>query len=635
GDRFDPKSETFKHYGKSDGFLGIENDQNAICKANDGTIWFGTVNGLIRFDPALDKPNLKPPITVIENIELFYSDFDYSSYADSIDGFSGLPLHMRLNYRKNHLTFKYVGVSHISSERVMYKYMLENFDEEWNPVTNSTSATYTNISPPKYFFKVLSANNDGKWNENPATVEFTILPPFWQTAWFRFLGIAFITGFIYGLFWWRLRRIKLQKSRLEKLVESKTQELMEEAEERKKAQLKAEEADKLKTAFLANMSHEIRTPVNSIIGFSDLLKETDVDDETRKVYLTHIINGGSTLLSLINDIIDISRIEAGQLRIANEACNLSGIVRELFPAFFEQLKKRNKSEVELRISAGVNGSGPLVYSDPIRLRQIITNLLSNSMKFTDSGYIEYGFELKLPGQVKFFVKDTGIGIPVEKQDIIFERFRQVEETYTRNYEGTGLGLAISKKLVNLMGGDMWMESVPGQGSTFYFTLPYKEVEFDNSIFVNLTPQMQKDDLTGITILVVEDEISNFHLIENYMNRWHVNIIHTTEGEDAVEKFRIRQQEIGLVLMDIKIQGMDGYEATREIKKISKSVPVVAQTAYAMTDEREKCLSAGCDDYISKPYTRQQLFEIIYKNLVVYNKLAADNLIQDVADTGEK
>lgn len=628
-DRFDPDSETFKHYGKSDGFLGIENNQNSVYKDKDGIIWFGTINGLIRFDPSLDRQNTVPPVTVIEDIRLFYNPIDYSKYSDTLDRFSGLPHHMNLTYRNNHLTFNYVGISHVASDKVTYKYKLENFDEDWNPVTKSTIATYTNIPPGDYFFKVMAANNDGFWDEEPAILSFTISPPFWQTAWFRFIGAVFIVGLVYGLFWWRLRRIKAQKAKLELLVESKTQELIAEAGERKKAQMKAEEADKLKTAFLANMSHEIRTPVNSIIGFSDLLKDTEVDEESRKLYLTHIINGGNTLLKLINDIIDISRIEAGQIRIADEACNLSGIIRELFPVFFEQLKKRNKDSVELRISAGVNGSGPLIYSDPVRLRQIMTNLLSNAMKFTDSGYIEYGFELKLPGQIKFFVKDTGIGIPPEKQEIIFERFRQVEETYTRNYEGTGLGLAISKKLVNLMGGEMWLESTPGMGSAFFFTLPYKEVEFNNNIFANATPEFQNDDLTGKTILVVEDEISNFHLIENYLNRWHVKIIHTTEGEDAVEKFRIHQQEIDLVLMDIKIQGMDGYAATKEIKKISRSVPVIAQTAYAMTDEREKCLSAGCDDYISKPYTRQQLFEMVHKNLLLYNKLTTEKVNPDI------
>lgn len=619
-DRFDPKTETFKHYGKSDGFLGIENNQNAIFKGADGVIWFGTVNGLIRFDPSLDKTNMVPPVSVIERVRLFFNEFDYSQFSDSTDSQTGLPLMMELGYKNNHLTFDYVGVSHVASDRVTYRYKLDGFDEDWNPVTNVTMATYTNIPPGDYIFKVMAANNDGLWDEEAAMLTFTILPPFWQTSWFRLIAIVVIVGLIYIIFWWRLRSIKAQKLRLEKLVDIKTIELKQEVEERKKAQTKAEESDKLKTAFLANMSHEIRTPVNSIIGFSDLLKDSALDLQTRRMYLDHITSGGSTLMNLINDIIDISRIEAGQLRIAEEACNINSIVKELFPTFFEQLKKRHKTNVELRIAAGVNGSGLLIYTDPIRLKQIVTNLVNNAIKFTDTGYIEYGYDLKLAGHIKFYVKDTGIGIPENKQEIIFLRFRQVEESYTRNYEGTGLGLAISKKLTGLMGGEMWVESTPGSGSVFYFTLPYRPVKVDHTVFVNPISDSEPADISGKAILVVEDEISNFHLIENYLNNWNINIIHTTNGEDAIEKFRGNMHLIDLVLMDIKIQGLDGYAATREIKKISDSVPIIAQTAYAMSDERDKCLACGCDDYISKPYNKQQLFDVIHKNLVLYRKI---------------
>jgi signal transduction histidine kinase/ligand-binding sensor domain-containing protein/ActR/RegA family two-component response regulator len=619
-DRFDPATEIFKHYGKSDGFIGIENNQNAIFRDNSGVIWFGTVNGLIRFDPKLDQPNLRPPVTVIEKIKLFFSDFNYTDYSRQVDPVSGLPRSLELGYKKNHLTFEYVGISHAASDRVNYQYKLENFDEDWNPVTKATTATYTNIPAGEYTFRVKAANNDGYWDEQGARLSFTILPPYWQKTWFRVL--AFIAGIsaIYFIFWLRLRSIKAQKLRLEKLVDEKTIALKQEAEERMKAQLKAEEADRLKTAFLANMSHEIRTPVNSIIGFSDLLKDEDVDQENRNLYLDHIINGGNTLLTLINDIIDVSRIEAGQLRIADDACNLSAVVRELFPVLFEILKKKNKQNVELRIASGINGSGPVIYTDPNRLKQILINLIGNAIKFTDTGYIEYGYEVMPGAEIRFYVKDTGIGIPRDKQEIIFHRFRQVEETYTRNYDGTGLGLSISKKLVSLMGGEMWVESAPGEGSVFYFTLPYRPVETDRKIYLPVISEPDPSDLNGRTILVAEDEYSNFLLLENLLNKWNIAIIHTTDGKDAVTKFEENQGAIDLVLMDIKMPGLDGYEATRQIKRIGKGVPVIAQTAYAMADEREKCLACGCDDYISKPYSKQQLFEVIHRNLLTYHKI---------------
>ncbi len=618
-DRFDPVYKTFKHYGKSDGFYGIENNQNAVFKDDDGIIWFGTIHGLIRFDPGLDKPNAYPPVTVIENVNLFYDEFNYREFSDSIDEITGLPVGLKFNYKNNHLSFEYVGISHKTPEKIKYRYQLENFDKNWTPVTQKTSATYTNIPPGKYTFKVMATNNDGVWDSHPATLSFRIMPPVWQTAWFRLIVIVGVLGVIYLVFLWRLKRIKLQKAKLEKLVNKKTTELIREAEERKKAQLKAEESDKLKSSFLANMSHEIRTPVNAIVGFADLLKDNSQDEKEKELYLNYIIGGGKTLLNLINDIIDISKIEAGQIRISNDICNIGKLFSDLFLTFNEELKKRNKQHIEFTYNLSPDFENADIYGDPLRLKQVLSNLIGNAIKFTDKGQVEFGLSMDTRERITFYVKDTGIGIPAEKMDVIFQRFRQVEESYTRNFEGTGLGLAISKKLTELMGGEMWVESSQGKGSVFYFNLPYKPVK-NNGAYKEPKNDLNGLKLSDLTILVVEDEQSNFLLVEKMFDQNENKLIHAADGNTAVKIFEQQSAQIDLVLMDIKIPGLNGYEATRAIKKIKPEVPVIAQTAYAVTGEKEKCLEAGCNDYIAKPYTKTELYRIIRQNIPVQKEV---------------
>ena len=613
-DRFDPVHETFKHYDCEDGFLGIENNQNSIYKSEEGIIWFGTMNGVIRFDPSKDLMNLVPPLTKIENIQLFFNDFDYSMHTDNLNKFSGLPANMEFNYKQNHLTFESIGISHTAADNVKYKYKLENFDDDWNPVTKATSITYTNVPPGEYVFKVKSCNNDGIWNLDPVELAFKIYSPFWSTWWFRVLAVFIAAGMIYGYFTYRFKSIKAQKLKLENQVDKKTLELKHEAQERKAAQIRAEESDKLKTAFLANMSHEIRTPVNAIVGFSDLLRDPELNLNDRDLYLDYITNGGKALLTLINDIIDISKIEAGQVRIAKEGCSLESIMMELYMMFGEEIKKKGKSKIELKIEQATQTRKMAVITDPYRLKQVMSNLISNAIKFTNSGSIEFGYKVQDEDNLLFFVKDTGIGIPEDKTEIIFHRFRQIEDAFTKNYYGTGLGLAISKKLTSLMGGEMWVESVSGEGSVFYFTLPFETAGSKEQYLETDHGAVFNESLKGKSILVVEDEDSNYLLIENMLKGYDMKIIRAADGITAVDVFKKNGRTIDLVLMDIKIPGINGYEATKQIKKIKSMVPVIAQTAYALTSEKENCIEAGCDDYISKPYNKQELLSVMQKNL---------------------
>lgn len=611
-DKIDPITEKVKHYGKQDGFLGIENNQNAVCKSHDGILWFGTMKGVVRFDPSKDSPNTIPTVTVIKNLKLFHSNFDYHLYSDSINSKTQLPENLVLPFNKNHLVFEFVGITMVSPNRVRYKYILENFDNDWTPITSSGVATYSNTPPGHYTFKVKSSNSDGVWNNHPASFQFTVLPPFWKTWWFLTLTGLFIFSVIYLIYYTRLRNIKSQKLKLQKLVDGKTSELSIEIHERKKAQEKAENADKLKTTFLANMSHEIRTPVSAIIGFSDLLKDGGLSKDEKNQYLSYISRGGQNLLNLINDIIDISKIEAGQIRIEMEDFKLNSLLSEIFTTFIEEKNNREKDNVELKLVKGIVTNDFSIYSDPYRIQQILNNLLSNALKFTDEGYIEFGYRLNSERQLLFFVRDTGVGIPTKMRENIFDRFRQVEESYTKNKEGTGLGLAISRKLTELLGGKIWIEPNEGKGSSFYFQIPMKGSQSDEEIGNLFIGNAEGFSLEGKTILVVEDEDSNYVLLDKMLKTKKAEVIIATNGASAINIISKNGRTIDLVLMDIKMPGVNGYEATKRIKELKKDLPIIAQTAFNMSGEKEKCLALGFDDFIAKPFDKETLFSKINK-----------------------
>jgi PAS domain S-box-containing protein len=377
---------------------------------------------------------------------------------------------------------------------------------------------------------------------------------------------------------------------------------------------KAEESDRLKTAFLANMSHEIRTPMNGIIGFSNLLRNTGLTENERNDFLNHITSCGNTLLNLIDDIIDISKIEAGQIKIRITECNINSIMHELNDSFAASKIRDGKETVKLIKKTSLPDNKSVTLSDPFRLRQIISNLIGNALKFTIQGSIEFGYTLEADDYLQFYVKDTGIGIPKDKQEIIFERFGQVlDSNFYINQKGTGLGLAISSNLVKLLGGKMWVESEPGKGSTFYFTIPYNYIEFpiqdESKNGANAAPVLY----TGKTILIAEDEEINYLYFKQIFKHTHASVIWVKNGLEAIEAVK-NNPDIALVLMDCKMPQLDGYSATVEIKKINPTLPIVAQTAFAMADEQEKAMESGCNEYISKPIRVKELFVILNKYL---------------------
>ncbi len=402
--------------------------------------------------------------------------------------------------------------------------------------------------------------------------------------------------------------LELHRNQLEKLVTKRTSEL-------EKAKVKAEESDRLKSAFLANMSHEIRTPMNAIIGFSNLLDDPDMQDINKKELITLINHNSNTLLHLIDDIIDLSKIESGQLVIDKRNCNLNTIFNELLDLFNENKKIINKAHIELKYTHDSENKEFSIYSDPLRLQQIISNLVSNALKFTEKGFVEFGYTIedKPNRNIKFFVKDTGIGLTKDQQEIIFSRFTKAENDKKKLYRGAGLGLAICKNLVNLLGGDIWVESELNRGAIFYFTIPYENIP-EKEIPVKEKQNQQADyNWPGKTILIAEDEKSNYQYFEMILSKTQANILHAENGIDVIEI--CKNNKIDIVLMDIKMPEMDGFEATKQIREFEKEMPIIALTAFAMENDEKMSIEAGCNAYMSKPVRKPDLLGLLNKFLI--------------------
>ncbi len=381
------------------------------------------------------------------------------------------------------------------------------------------------------------------------------------------------------------------------------------------AKQKAEESGRLKTAFLANISHEVRTPMNGILGFADLLKRNDTSDSERVMYSNIIIESCLQLLRVVSDIMDVSKIDAGQVKIDYSKTNITRAVSEIYNA---QLLNANKKNIEFNFETETDETEIIIFTDEKKLRQILDNLIDNAIKFTPSGgKIELKYK-HTSDNINFIIRDNGIGIPASMHSAIFERFRQVETDFNRQSGGTGLGLSISSSYVELLGGKIWLESESGEGATFYFTIPCKttkNVAIEKEILEKkVNPNIKTNEPI---ILVVEDEEYNFLFIQEVFRTKKVKLLHAKNGLEAIE-FCKEMPEISLILMDFKMPIMDGQTATPLIKKIMPHVPIIAQTAHSMVSDRNVALSIGCDDYISKPIRPNDLIAIVEKFIDVNN-----------------
>jgi len=382
-----------------------------------------------------------------------------------------------------------------------------------------------------------------------------------------------------------------------------------------RAKEKAQESDRLKSAFLANISHEIRTPMNGILGFAELLKNPMLSGEEMREYISIIRRSGNRMLNIINDLIDVSRIESGQMNVFISECNINEQTTYIYNFF-----KPEAIQKGLKIS--YNNSLPdfkaIIKTDKEKILSVLTNLVKNAIKFTNEGSIEFGY-LRKGAIIEFYVKDTGIGITFEQKETIFERFRQGNESLDRNYEGAGLGLYISKSYIEMLGGKIWVESDVSiyrgnSGSIFYFTIPYNPEAVKSNNYKKPDPGDEEDYLLKkLKIIIAEDDDASALLISRMIKLISKEVLIARNGLEAVETY-LNNPDTDLILMDIKMAGMDGYEATRQIRQLNRNIVIIAQTAYAQTGDKEMAIEAGCNDYISKPINPDELLSLIKKYL---------------------
>ncbi|HWB94502.1 MAG TPA: response regulator, partial [Puia sp.] len=508
---------------------------------------------------------------------------------------------LTLSYRSSVFTFEFASLDYTLKARKHYAYMLEGFDEKWNFIGKKRTATYTNLNPGSYTFKVRALNEDGSWLPGEATIRLTITPPFWRTWWFFVLVTLSVVIIIWLGIKVRVRAIQRQKRILEKQVQERTELLNQAMEEERLARTQAEKADQAKSDFLANMSHELRTPMNAIIGFSDLAL-TGTIYEPERGYVQNVQRAGHNLLSIINDILDYSKIEAGKLIIDNVAFNPTTVMQETVDIL--ALKAFEKG---LELICDLDPSLPIqVKGDPVRWRQILINLLGNAIKFTEKGEVVIearqqtapGADVHsaiagvpahpptagltappIPGisahplipslnidqpqqMLRISVTDTGIGIPKEKLDQIFERFTQADSSTTRTYGGTGLGLTIAKHLAEMMGGSLQVDSVPGKGSRFTVLLPLEVLEDQPATAAPKRPQLGR-------LLVVDDNETNCRLMKALLTHLGVDAQLARSGAEALKTISEAQESgrpFDLIITDHQMPEMDGITLVREIKR---------------------------------------------------------------------
>jgi signal transduction histidine kinase/ligand-binding sensor domain-containing protein len=643
--KFSITNHSVINYNTENGLENMEFNQNSSFKNKEGQLYFGGINGINYFNPEIFNPEIK--------LTSFYFTKLLLNNKITHDG-KNIPINKPIIYESQVLLkyneypfsiyFSLLDYQYLNNNN--YKYKIKGLSEYWIDIGSENKITFTKLSPGKYTLEVKASNPYNLLYETKS-IDIIIIPPFWKKIWFFSIELLLLLIIIFTYIFFREKRIRKDKKILEFKVKFRTKELENQKEELKasiefnqkqqeqikkqntelelhknnleslieertadlkKAKNKAEESDRLKSSFLANISHEIRTPMNAIVGFSDLLrkKENPTSKEIRMLNLIHF--NSNSLLNLINDIIDLAKLEQGEMLIYKEKSDINKLLKEIFDTFNSNHDLKLK-EIEFEL---IQLNKPVILNtDPERVKQILSKLLDNAIKYTEKGRIEFGCTIDNDNtSIQFYVKDTGIGLSDTQKNEIFKLFRKIETDKNKLYRGIGLGLTFCRKLVQMLSGEIWVDSKLNIGSTFYFTIPLNDPMPVKSEDKNLKTV---SDLKNKNILIAEDEINNYKFLLAILKPTQANIIYAKNGEEAVQLVNTHNN-IDLILMDIKMPVMDGLKATKIIKETHKSIKIIAFTAFAMPNDESIAIDYGCDDYISKPAKAKQILKIINKHL---------------------